>query len=257
MLRVFSGTNNKHQKEENHMSFLNGPWDNNRLNPLDFLIPNPKDGNPISDFWDGFNPKPKPRVDPLEKLNLIFTDVETEGKKQGYSRAAKQYEEVYRSLENTYKQAIESIEAKTGQQSSRLDMEIWKLEALEKQKKSLEEQKAQKVNSVSAKYNIPASDVAHFVSSGDIFSRSESIIDIIYDYKERKLRKAEESGYLEAKKIYEEKISKLRHFLEEKKTTANADLQKLINMETEILDSISKIKMEIADLELAISLGEN
>ena len=42
----------------------------------------------------------------FDKLDLLFTDVETEGKKQGYERAAREYESLYLEIENKYSKYI-------------------------------------------------------------------------------------------------------------------------------------------------------
>lgn len=46
-----------------------------------------------------------------EKIDMLFKDVETEGKKQGYKRAASEYEKVFRVIENEYKQTKELIQS--------------------------------------------------------------------------------------------------------------------------------------------------
>ena len=56
-------------------------------------------GGPISGgpFGGGlFNDGPNV----IEKVEMLFTDVETEGKKQGNDRAAREYGKVYRDIEN-------------------------------------------------------------------------------------------------------------------------------------------------------------
>ena len=38
-----------------------------------------------------------------EKIDMLFKDVKTEGKTQGYKRAASEYEKSFREIENEYK----------------------------------------------------------------------------------------------------------------------------------------------------------
>ena len=34
-----------------------------------------------------------------EKVDMVFTDVDTEGRKQGYAKAAKEYEKIFGAIE--------------------------------------------------------------------------------------------------------------------------------------------------------------
>ena len=108
------------------------------------------------------------------------------------------------------------------------DALIEKLEALEKQKRRLENQVEQKTKAVSEKYDIPVSQVKSGLNSSNGFIASEPwgspgsilldiVLDIAYNHKAKKLREAERRGYSEAKKLYEEKIGKLKKELEELK----------------------------------------
>lgn len=45
-----------------------------------------------------------------EKIEVLFTDVKTKGKKQGYDRAAKEYGVAYRKIERDFKETKELIE---------------------------------------------------------------------------------------------------------------------------------------------------
>ena len=48
-------------------------------------------GNSLGDIFDN-----GPSL--LDKVNMLLTDVETEGKKQGYTRAAAEYEKAFRAI---------------------------------------------------------------------------------------------------------------------------------------------------------------
>lgn len=197
--------------------------------------------------------------DIIDKVEMLFTDVEKEGKKKGYSRAAEEYGKVFRSIESEYKQTKELIESQKNMYDMQSDALIEKLEALEKQKRRLENQVEQKTKAVSEKYDISVSQVKEGLNSSTGLIASEPwgspgsiLLDIAYDHKVKKLREAERDGYLEAKKLYEEKIGKLKKELEELKRKGSAEIQEMSNMIIEILDAIADEQMKIAELKILL-----
>ena len=178
------------------------------------------------DFKWPFRFEKEPSI--IDKVEMLFTDVEEEGRKRGYSRAAEEYGKVFRSIESEYKQAKELIESQKNMYDIQSDALIEKLEALENKKRRLENQVEQKTKAVSEKYDIPISAVKECVASNSMIGMSVtmSILGAIYDHKEKKLREAEERGYSEAKKLYEEKIGKLKKELEELKRKGSAKSRK-------------------------------
>ena len=193
-----------------------------------------------------------------KKPSIIDTVVEEEGEKAGYSRAAEEYGKVFRSIESEYKQAKELIESQKNMYDIQSDALIEKLEALEKQKRRLENQVEQKTKAVSEKYDISVSQVKRGLNynyCNKFMNGPESILlDIVIacDRKVKKLREAERRGYSEAKKVYEEKIGKLKKELEELKRKGSAEIQEMSNMIIEILDAIADEQMKIAELEILL-----
>lgn len=204
------------------------------------------------DFKWPFRFEKEPSI--IDKVEMLFTDVEEEGRKRGYSRAAEEYGKVFRSIESEYKQAKELIESQKNMYDIQSDALIEKLEALENKKRRLENQVEQKTKAVSEKYDIPISAVKECVASNSMIGMSVtmSILGAIYDHKEKKLREAEERGYSEAKKLYKEKIGKLKKELEELKRKGSAKIQEMSNMIIEILDAIADEQMKIAELEILL-----
>lgn len=195
----------------------------------------------------------------IDKVEMLFTDVEEEGKKKGCSRAAEEYSKVFRYIESEYKQAKELIESQKNMYDIQSDALIEKLEALEKQKRRLENQVEQKTKAVSEKYDISVSQVKEGLNSSTGLIASEPwgspgsiLLDIAYDHKVKKLREAERDGYLKAKKLYEEKIGKLKKELEELKRKGSAEIQEMSNMIIEILDAIADEQMKIAELKILL-----
>ncbi len=197
-----------------------------------------------------------------KKPSIIDTVVEEEGKKAGYSRAAEEYGKVFRSIESEYKQAKELIESQKNMYDIQSDALIEKLEALEKQKRRLENQVEQKTKAVSEKYDISVSQVKRGLNynycnkfmNGPVNGPESILLDIAIacDRKVKKLREAERRGYSEAKKVYEEKIGKLKKELEELKRKGSAEIQEMSDMIIEILDAIADEQMKIAELEILL-----
>lgn len=204
-------------------------------------------GNPLGNI---FNNEPSF----IDKVDMLLTDVETEGKKKGYSRASEEYGKVFRSIENEYKQAKELIESQKNMYDARSEALIEKLEALENEKRRLENQVKQKTNAVSEKYDIPVSQVQGSLATGTFITGPTTVdlLGMIYRHKEKKLREAEQRGYSEAKELYETKIDNLKTEFAELRSNGSADIKKLVSMISEILDAIADEQMNIAELEILL-----
>lgn len=196
--------------------------------------------------------KKQPNI--IDKIDMIFTDVETEGKKQGYERAAKEYEIVFEELENTYKEVKRIISLQQNELDNRSDKLIEKLSQLEKEKEYLMSKVNNKSNKVSKVYNIPLSQVRSCMNSGSLLTSTTGvgILDMIYNYKEKKLKAAEKRGYLEAKELYEEKLRKMRNELVILKQKSNRKIQEMTDLIFEVLDEITKTQIQIAELSILL-----
>ncbi|WP_017416456.1 hypothetical protein [Clostridium tunisiense] len=190
----------------------------------------------------------------VDKVDMLFTDVETEGKKQGYERASKEYEPIYREIENRYKETtilIKSQKNMYGDESYKL---IDRLSVLENERESLEKQVDNKAKQLSKTYNIPLEEVRSAMSCGTLLMPAVnfSILDMIYSYKEKKLKKAEQNGYLEAKDLYEDKIKRLKAELNRLKEKGDEDIKKLVDLISDVLGEIVENQMKIAELRILL-----
>lgn len=192
----------------------------------------------------------------IEKVEMLFTDVETEGKKQGYNRAAREYKKVYRDIENEFLETKMIIEQQKNSYDNKADSLINKLKSLEREKENLEKQVNDKVKEMSRRFDIPVGDLKESLDFGTFFVGSSSVsvdvLDLIYKHKEQKLKEAEQRGYAEAKRLYENKIDKLKDELGRLKENGNRDLQKLISMIDEIFAAIADEQMKIAELRILL-----
>lgn len=192
----------------------------------------------------------------IEKAEMFFTDVEIEGKKQGYNRASKEYGKVYSAIETEFLETKKLIEKQKNSYDNKADILINKLEALEIEKAKLEQHVHSKTQDVSCKFNIPIGDVKSSIVSG-VFPAggamiSVDVLGLIYKYKEKKLIEAEQRGYAEAREIYENKISKLKAELRRLKENGNKDIKKLVTMIEQIFEAIADEQMKIADLRILL-----
>ncbi|CVI73583.1 hypothetical protein BN3660_03172 [Eubacteriaceae bacterium CHKCI004] len=195
----------------------------------------------------------------LKKVNMLFTDVEKEGKKEGYTKAAAEYEQAFCAIESEYKETMELVEYKKNIYSIQVDVLIDRLEELKCQKANLMKQVMKKTKDVSIKYNIPLSQglgASGLMSSAVVMNHipitTIEVLNLVYKHKERKFLEAKRKGYLEAKELYETKIEKLKQDLIELKNKGNDDTQKLYKMINEILDEIAKEQMMIAELQILL-----
>lgn len=190
----------------------------------------------------------------IEKVDMLFKDVETEGKKQGYKKAASEYEKAFRIIEAEYKETKELIESQKNSYSKQSDILIEKLSKLERQRSELEKQVELKSTEVSKKYDIPIEDVRKSVASGALIMGTPmfDILGLIYRHKEKKLKEAEQRGYIEAKDLYEKKICDLKNKLSNLKKKGHDEIRELLDMISELFDAITEERMKIADLKILL-----
>ena len=186
---------------------------------------------------------------------MLLTDVETEGKKQGYQRAAKEYEVAFRRIEKEFKETKDLINNQKNDYGNEAYKYIEKLEKLEQQKESLQNQINSKAKDLSKKYGVSYDNIKNSISgSSSLLEEPGNInfLDIICSYKEKKLRQEEQKGYLEAKQLYEEKIKKLKNELSELKKKGDAEIQILVKQISQVLDAIAEEEMKIAELKILL-----
>lgn len=204
-----------------------------------------------------FEPSSKSRSNPGigEKIEMLFTDVETEGKKRGYDRASREYAEAYRKIEKEFSETMNLIENQKNTYGRQAYQFIEHLEELEKEREYLKNLINSKVKDVSKKYHISESKIMDSVSSGTLLYDGPGrigLLDIIYSYKEKKLREAEQRGYAEAKELYESKIQNLKDELKRLKEKGDSEIRTLLHQISQILDAIAEEEMKIAELKILL-----
>lgn len=208
-------------------------------------------GNLNLGFGDGtFRSMPNPDI--IDKVRMVFADVETEGKKKGYARAAAEYERAFHSIEDEYKQTEKLIKSQGNKYDIQSNYMIEKLNSLEKQMRQLESQVKQETKAISDKCGIPATQIQTSLAAGTLITGPgiADILGMVYQYKERKFRKAEQRGYLEVKKWYEARINDLKSKLATLKREGNDEILEMINMMSKLLETIAEKEMQVAELKI-------
>lgn len=190
-----------------------------------------------------------------KKVKTIFTDVETEGKKQGYERASAEYEPAYKAIKKEYDETKKALEEAMAEKGKQVDKLVARLQQLESKKADLEKKIKNKAKKVSTQFNIPLSSVTESMAAGALVMGGTGfgLIDIIYNYKERKLRAAEEKGYAEAKEIYENKINELKENLRRLKKKGDSEIQEMMNLINDVITEIIEEETQIAELEIVLN----
>lgn len=201
----------------------------------------------------------------VETIDALLTDQTTKGKKEGYSDAASVYEAVYSDLKKKYGKLISDIESKKTDLYITSDKGLIELEKLEAERDRLKAELKNKAEDASETFNISASSIRSSLSSGSSrFFTSSSMWshdfrDSIIAKKKKERMQARRDGYMEAKVLYEEKISQLKD--QYRKTKADADIELsncanrvsvLLNEIETKLNEIETIKSQIADLKIAM-----
>lgn len=194
----------------------------------------------------------------VKTIDALLTDQTTKGKKEGYSDAASEYEAVYSDLKKKYEKLISDIESKRTDLDITSDKGLIELEKLEAERDRLKAELKNKVEDASGTFNISASSLRSSLSSGSSrFFTSSSMLghdfrDSIIAKKKKERMQARRDGYMEAKALYEEKISQLKDHYRKTKADADIKLSNYANRVSTLLNEIETIKFQIADLKLAM-----
>lgn len=202
-------------------------------------------------------PRRQPNIiDMIGFVGTVLSDPETDGKKDGYVRAAKEYEPIYQGLKKEYDSAILEIQRQKQNFDIESDAQIGYLAQLEKKRDSLQEQFNYKVKQTSSKHGIPVPSLMGSLSNACVVrDTSWDMMRLITDSKLRKRKEAEKAGYSEAKKLYEGKLKSLRDKLEQEKVNGNKKLKDYSELITKVLNEIEDTQMKIADLEIVLQEG--
>jgi chromosome segregation ATPase len=190
-----------------------------------------------------------------KKVKTIFTDVETEGKKQGYERASAEYEPAYKKIKKEYDETKRALEETMAEEGKQVDKLVARLQQLESERDDLEKKIKNKTKKVSTQFNIPVSSVMESMVAGTLVMDGTGLglVDLIYSYKEKKLRAAEGKGYAEAKQIYENKINELKENLRKLKKKGDSEIQEMMNLINDTIDEIIEAETHIAELEIVLN----
>lgn len=190
-----------------------------------------------------------------EKIKTVLSDVETEGKKRGYERAAAEYDAAYERIENEYLAAKRILEQQTAGKEAEVSRLLTKLQQLESKKKTLEHAVREKAEQVSETYHISPSSVSQCLSSGTLLTggTEATVLDLIYRYKGQKLKNAEEKGYAEARQLHRKKIKELKDNLERLRAKGEAEIRDLANLIADAIEEISESETKIAELEIVLN----
>ena len=193
-----------------------------------------------------------------DKVKMAFTDTKAKGEKKGYEKAAKQYDEVLKKIESFYNEIEDIVRKKKGfyeEQSKRLsDMLI----VVQYEKKQLENELDLKKDEISEKYNIPLEKLKIEKIVDNALNNALSIVpplywlNLVYNYKENRMYKAEMEGYKEAQNLYRTKILNIKNDLRELQKEVDATLQEILEQIVDQVILITSEQMEIAELKMAL-----
>ena len=193
-----------------------------------------------------------------DKVKMAFTDTKAKGEKTGYEKAVKQYDDVLKKAEKFYNEIEEIVRKKKGfyqEQSKRLsDMLI----VVQYEKKQLENELDLKKDEISEKYNSPLEKlkiekiVDNALNNALVVVPPLYWLNLVYNYKENRIYKAEMEGYKEAQNLYRTKILNIKNDLRELQKEVDATLQEILEQIVDLVILITSEQMEIAELKMAL-----
>ena len=189
-----------------------------------------------------------------DKVKMAFTDTKAKGEKTGYEKAVKQYDDVLKKAEKFYNEIEEIVRKKKGFYQELSDMLI----VVQYEKKQLENELDLKKDEISEKYNIPLEKlkiekiVDNALNNALVVVPPLYWLNLVYNYKENRIYKAEMEGYKEAQNLYRTKILNIKNDLRELQKEVDATLQEILEQIVDLVILITSEQMEIAELKMAL-----
>ena len=200
--------------------------------------------------------KRKTIFDRIQELETLFEDVETEGKKQGYERASREYEQAVCAIKKEYESMKYIFDNERLSKEARVDQLIDRLKILEEKHKELQKEISLQEKKFSQRFDVPIQEIQKSREIGSVVERRNMAVDMLdlaCMYKSGKKRDAEKRGYQEAKEEYIKKISILKENLKRIKIKGEAEMNQLTSLIDEVWEEIIKEETRIAELKIALS----
>lgn len=208
-------------------------------------------------LFDLFPGRSTPNLfDVVKFVDAVTSDPVTEGKKDGYERAANEYEPIYQELKKEYEQAIAEIQRQRNAYDRQSDESISYLAQLEKERDRMQASVNDKARQVASNYGISVSSLMGSFSSTNVVRDTRwDMMNFITDSRMQKRKVAEKAGYSEAKQLYERKLNSLHDKLNIEKENGSKQLKEYADLIANILKEIENEKIKIADLKIALQEG--
>nr|WP_303182893.1 hypothetical protein [Lachnoclostridium phocaeense] len=191
----------------------------------------------------------------FEKIETVLTDVETEGRKRGCTKAAEEYKSAIKYLEKEYDAAVKFLGEIREQAASGTERLFVQLEHLTREKESLQAELDKKADRVADKYDIPVCEVKK-CCIGSRFTggpgASLAVLDLVYAYKRHKLLEAEQAAYSKAREEYEARVAELRQRLTAVAEKADRNMKRYVELCQELLDEMARAKAEVVELGILL-----
>ena len=229
-----------------------------------------------------------------ERIRLIFSVVDTDGKEAGTVRAADVYQKKMNQMQMLYNEIQKILKEKKDDAYDKAEL----LQELEKQKEVLEKRLQSKANILKTKYSLPEGVVKKLLPSKQegpnwtYYSNADSgqmgskvisaswenirspnwhwlewfavwgigpaglgIVELVYQFKKRKFENSEKKGFEEARKIYKEAIKRMEDNLLRLQEREESEGRRYTEATRKYLGEIAELEDEISQLEIAICIS--
>lgn len=187
------------------------------------------------------------REERIKEQIEIIKDPVTKGKKDGYSRAAKEFEPVLIKMREEC-ESIRNLHIKNKKEQDKYSDELLdKLKTLEEKKMQLNKINEERTKGVESHLGMGSA----FLALDGPFEFLDIFNPLLLLQKSR-YNKAEVEGYKEARKVFKEKIDIEKNKIIELKNECNEDMKKILQFIADILNEIACVELRIAEMKLVI-----
>ena len=179
-------------------------------------------------------------------------------KRQGYNRAAQEYEPVLAEVKWAYDEIVATIKKQGVFYRQTSEKILGVASKLNEENEEIKENVRNKTVKVSEKYNMSIAGVSSIIGMGrnpfiEMYpSRQPDLIDAVYKFRKGQMDKAEQEGYQEAKEVYEQAITTKKKELKQLQQKIDGQTKEMMDIVSDAIDMFVEEKMKDADLNILL-----
>ena len=177
---------------------------------------------------------------------ILSDDPYTDGKIEGYNKAAEHFELLYRELQDQRKNLLQAAKQQNEFLSDKASNLNRLLEELKKQSENARKVRDEQIENVAKAKKLSIHDVSNF----SVRPKNSNLLDLIASKKLREMKRGELDGFEEAKRLYKKKFDEENKIFQSRLKEYYEISEQMIIVIDKINNDISSVNSQIVTLDI-------